>query len=242
MNDIELLEKAIDFAKEKHAGQIRKGSDIPYINHIKDVVRILEGENATVTTMIVGLLHDTLEDTKTTITELTQEFGVNIACMVDILTEKKELSYNERKHLQVLRIKDANKEVKLVKCADCLSNMTDIYNELQTNPNVWKKFNGSKDDIQKHYNEMLSALSELKERTCYIKLTEVYYKLFHSQHAVRYCTSCDFMDRILTPDPDDWFCDDDQMYVCKKSNKVLSRYNRPYEKQIAPTDCPLNTK
>ena len=223
-----LLQKAISFAKEKHAGQTRKGSNVPYTTHIFAVAKILEEENADLKTIIVGILHDTLEDTNTTIEELTKEFGVEIACMVDTLSEKKGLPYKDRKHMQSIRIKYSSKEVKMVKCADCLSNLTDTYKDLQVDPNVWSKFNAGKQDIQKHYKETIVAISELRDTTIY-----------EENKPTKYCTNCNHMKRILTPDPYDWFCDDDQMYVCGVTNKTLSECNRPYEKQVAPSDCPL---
>ena len=47
------------------------------------------------------------------------------------------------------------------------------------------------------------------------------------------------MVRNRTPDPYDWFCDDDEEYSCKLLNRTLSTGNRPYEKQPVPKDCPL---
>lgn len=234
-----VLSKAIDFAKVKHEGQTRKGSNIPYTTHIFAVAKILEEENADLKTIIVGILHDTLEDTNTTIEELTKEFGVEIACMVDTLSEKKGLPYNDRKHMQSLRIKHACREVKLVKCADCLSNLTDTYKDLQVDPNVWSKFNAGKQDIQTHYKETIEALSEIRGTHIYNSLLDIYDKVFKGNRVVKYCTSCNFMKRELSPDPYDWFCDDNEVYVCGVTNKILSEYNRPYEKQIAPNDCPL---
>ena len=234
----DLLSKAIKFAKEKHEGQTRKGSNKPYITHIFAVAKILEEENADIKTIIVGVLHDTLEDTNTTIEELTKEFGVEISCMVDTLSEKKGLAYNDRKYMQALRIKNSSKDVKMVKCADCLSNLTDTYKELKTNPNVWSKFNASKQDIQKHYKDTLNALLELKGTKIYARLVNVYQNVFE-ETKTKYCTDCNFMKRIVTPDPYDWFCDDDERYVCGITNKTLSEANRPYEKQVAPKNCPL---
>lgn len=234
-----LLKKAMEFAKEKHKCQKRKGSNLPYITHIRAVSAILNEERADIKTIIVGVLHDTLEDTNTTIEELTKEFGVEIAYMVDTLSEKKGLPYNDRKHMQSLRIKHACKEVKMVKCADCLSNLTDTLNDLKTNPNVWSKFNASKQDIQKHYKETIEAISELKGSNIYNRLVKVYNNVFETEKQTKYCTDCNFMKRILTPDPYDWFCDDDQKYVCGINGKTLSEANRPYEKQITPKDCPL---
>ena len=174
----DLLYKPMQFAKIKHEGQKRKVSNVPYITHIIAVAKILEEEGADIKTIIVGILHDTLEDTNTTIEELTKEFGVEIAYMVDTLSEKKGLPYNDRKHMQALRVKYACKDVKMVKCADCLSNLTDTYKDLKIYPDVWSKFNAGKQDIQKHYREIIIAVSELKDTNIYNRLVDVYKKVF----------------------------------------------------------------
>ena len=88
----DLLKKAVDFARVKHEGQVRKVSGVPYITHIYSVAKILEEEGADNKTIVVGVLHDTLEDTNTTIEELVKEFGVEVAYMVDTLSEKKKVA------------------------------------------------------------------------------------------------------------------------------------------------------
>lgn len=185
LSSCDFLTKAINFAKIKHEGQTRKVSNVPYINHIFCVAKLLKEENADIKTIIVGVLHDTLEDTNTTIEELTHEFGVEIAYMVDTLSEKKGLPYNDRKHMQTLRIKHATREIKMVKCADCLSNLTDTYNDLKVNPNVWGYFNAGKQDIQKHYKETIEAISELKGTKIYNRLISVYHKVFEGNEQAK---------------------------------------------------------
>lgn len=239
INITDLLPKAIEFAKEKHKGQTRKGTDIPYVTHLFAVAKILKEECADIKTIVVGMLHDTLEDTKTTIDELTEEFGVEIASMVDTLSEKKSLPYNKRKHMQSIRIKYSSKEVKMVKCADCISNLTDTYYELKRNANVWEKFNAGKEDIQKHYIDIISALDELKELKMYKKLIVLYHKVFDAWKIRRVCTECVHMDRIPTPDPYDPYAFDEEMFVCEFIPRILSLYNSPNAIQFAPDDCPI---
>ena len=59
------LNKAIIFATEKHSGQVRKSTTIPYILHPLEVMQILYSMRADTNLMIAGLLHDTVEDTDT---------------------------------------------------------------------------------------------------------------------------------------------------------------------------------
>ncbi len=249
MENLTKLKKALEFARERHKNQKRKGSGLPYFVHIKGVVEILFENGASIDTMVAGALHDTIEDTGTTIDEIVEKFGVKVAYLVDSVTEKKSLQYMDRKMLQIERIKNSSKEVKMIKCADCLSNLSDTLDDLRDiGESMWDKFNSSKSNIQKHYYETILAMSDLDGLEMYTKLQAVYRDVFTEQskasvHAdsktKKYCTDCSQLKRILTPDPNDWFCDDDQTYVCGISGKTLSEANRPYEKQIAPSDCPL---
>lgn len=252
--------KAVAFAVEKHSKQVRKGSPWPYIVHIYDVAQILQENGASADTVIAGILHDTVEDTDTTIWEIAKKFGNTVAEYVDILSENKSLPYNERKILQANRIAQAPKEVKMVKCADCLSNLKSTYLDEKRGDNVWSIFHSTKQNIAEHYALMIGALiAELDGTKMFEEVTNFYSLLFGEQslannqnkettkeqkdnHKQRMtdCTQCDFMKRERTPDPDDWFNDDDEKYSCTKLKRVLSVMNRPYESQPTPDDCPLN--
>lgn len=77
-----LLEKAIHFATAKHAGQLRKGTTTPYIVHPLETMNILRSMNADTNLLIAGLLHDTVEDTDTTVEEIAEVFGTDVADLV----------------------------------------------------------------------------------------------------------------------------------------------------------------
>lgn len=264
----DLLQKAINFANEKHKKQTRKGSNFPYIVHIYEVMQILLTNGATIETAIVGVLHDTVEDTNTTLDDIEKEFGLSIMEKVDILSENKSLAYDQRKAFQAFRISTAPTSVKMVKCADCLSNLRAIKNDSRF-CNVWQKFNAPKESIQRHYEATIRAISELKDFAMFKELNNLYYDVFikeknqkvsstpilknnsdcfvlskqesdcNQKKELRYCTKCPAMLREADPDPHDWFCDDDQKYICGITKQVLSSGNRPYETQLAPHDCPL---
>lgn len=73
---------AIDFAAEKHKGQKRKSGE-PYIIHPIAVASILVDWGMDIDTIIAGVLHDTLEDTKTTFDEIETHFGHDVAFLVE---------------------------------------------------------------------------------------------------------------------------------------------------------------
>jgi len=58
------IDEAIIYAAQKHSGQPRKGTDIPYIVHPIEVMKILIENNCSEKVVIAGILHDTIEDAK----------------------------------------------------------------------------------------------------------------------------------------------------------------------------------
>jgi len=81
-----LLEQAIDFASEKHAGQKRKTGD-PYISHPLSTASYLIDWGLDIDSVVAGVLHDTIEDTDTQLEEIEEKFGKNIAFLVDGVTK-----------------------------------------------------------------------------------------------------------------------------------------------------------
>ncbi|XP_036590486.1 guanosine-3',5'-bis(diphosphate) 3'-pyrophosphohydrolase MESH1 [Trichosurus vulpecula] len=128
-SDAALLLEAADFAARKHRKQRRKDpEETPYINHPIGVARILTHE-AGVTDVVVlqaALLHDTVEDTDTTLEEVEEHFGAEVRRIVDEVTDNKELPKLERKRLQVENASHSSRGAKLVKLADKLYNLRDL--------------------------------------------------------------------------------------------------------------------
>lgn len=128
-SDLARLLKAASFAADKHRMQRRKDADAsPYINHPLALAHILcsEGQVTDVTVLAAALLHDTVEDTATSIDELEREFGPDIAAVVAEVTDDKSLPKEERKRLQVAKASTKSEAAKLVKLADKISNLRDI--------------------------------------------------------------------------------------------------------------------
>ena len=84
-----ILEKAITFAAEKHAGAVRKGSDIPYIVHPIEAVSIVSGITSDHEVLAAAILHDVVEDTPVKIEEIKELFGERIAALVASESEDK---------------------------------------------------------------------------------------------------------------------------------------------------------
>jgi GTP diphosphokinase / guanosine-3',5'-bis(diphosphate) 3'-diphosphatase len=129
MDDIAKLIKAADFAALKHRMQRRKDADAsPYINHPLALTRVLKLEAGVdeVDVLVAAVLHDTVEDTETTVEELEREFGGKIASIVAEVTDDKRLPKPERKRLQIEHAPHISREAKLVKLADKTCNLRDV--------------------------------------------------------------------------------------------------------------------
>jgi guanosine-3',5'-bis(diphosphate) 3'-pyrophosphohydrolase len=126
---ISIILEAASFAADKHRMQRRKDLDAsPYINHPLSLAYILSSEGGVIDAVVIAsaLLHDTVEDTGTTVQELGDRFGPDIAHTVAEVTDDKSLPKEERKRLQVLRAGSISAAAKLVKLADKIGNLRDI--------------------------------------------------------------------------------------------------------------------
>jgi GTP diphosphokinase / guanosine-3',5'-bis(diphosphate) 3'-diphosphatase len=121
--------RALSFAAAKHRDQRRKDREAsPYINHPIALALILTDEGGVTDTDVIcaALLHDTVEDTETTLEELAGQFGAEIASIVAEVTDDKSLPKQERKLRQIEHARTASEKARLVKLADKIANLRDI--------------------------------------------------------------------------------------------------------------------
>ena len=127
--NVELVEKAYHFAEKAHAGQLRKSGE-PYFVHPLTVAGILAKLMLDAPTIAAGLLHDTVEDCDdVTIEVIEQEFGQEVALLVDGVTKLKRLDFTSRVEQQAESIRKMilamSKDIRvvLIKLADRTHNM-----------------------------------------------------------------------------------------------------------------------
>lgn len=96
IEDVDTVERAFVFACSAHAHQVRESGD-PYILHPLEVATILADLELDSSTIIAGLLHDTVEDTGVTLDDIKKNFGPEVAAMVDGVTKLKQADFD---HLQ----------------------------------------------------------------------------------------------------------------------------------------------
>lgn len=153
--------KAIEFAAKAHSGQYRKGTKIPYIVHPLGVGRTLIECGCPDEVVAAGILHDTVEDTHTTLADIEREFGKKVAELVKGASEPdKSDTWENRKEHTIEFLKTAPVEMLMVSCADKLDNITAIRIDYQKlGEKLWSRFNRSKDK-QKWYYESLVKVFE----------------------------------------------------------------------------------
>ncbi|QPK93660.1 bifunctional (p)ppGpp synthetase/guanosine-3',5'-bis(diphosphate) 3'-pyrophosphohydrolase [Actinomyces sp. zg-332] len=123
--DTSLIEKAYDTARHLHEGQMRKSGE-PYITHPVAVATILAELGMTPITLVAALLHDTVEDCEYTLEELTQDFGEEIALLVDGVTKLDKVEYGQAAKAETIRkmIVAMSKDIRVlvIKLGDRLHN------------------------------------------------------------------------------------------------------------------------
>jgi GTP pyrophosphokinase len=129
--DIVFLRKAFEFAYEAHKSQLRRSGE-PYFNHCLNVGELLTDLKLDYITIAGGFLHDVCEDTNITIEEVKEQFGTEIATLVNGLTKISELRFESREVQQaenfrkMLLSMTEDLRVILIKFADRLHNMLTI--------------------------------------------------------------------------------------------------------------------
>ena len=130
VNGIVGITRALDFAARKHAHQRRKGFKAePYVNHLTEVALLLAEASggADPALVMAGLLHDTIEDTETTLEELMGAFGADVAALVAEVTDDTTLPREERKRRQVRSAPSRSVRARMIKLADKTANLHSIH-------------------------------------------------------------------------------------------------------------------
>lgn len=125
----ELISRAEAFATRAHANQRRKYTAEPYVNHLRNVAQLLADHKQAPEIIAAGWLHDTIEDTDVTFTDIQRGFGDRVASLVlevtDVSTKsdgnRKARKAIDREHLAGSSISGAT-----IKLADLIDNGRDI--------------------------------------------------------------------------------------------------------------------
>ena len=128
IEDINVIKKSYEYAKELHNNQIRESGE-PYISHPLNVAYILADMHADKDTICAGLLHDTMEDTSITKEDLAHDFNQDIANLVDGVTKISKLNFSSKQEQNLANTRKIitgiafDVRIIIIKLADRLHNM-----------------------------------------------------------------------------------------------------------------------
>ena len=127
-DDLELVKKAYDFSQKNHAGQSRASGE-PYLVHPLEVANVLADMKMDPVSVAAGLLHDSVEDTSVTAVEIRQEFGEQVAHIVEGVTKISKIDFSTTEEAQAENLRKMmlamvdDIRVIMIKLADRLHNM-----------------------------------------------------------------------------------------------------------------------
>ena len=184
--DTRLLDRAIVFAVRAHAGPERRGKGFPYIVHPMEAVEIVATMTSDQELLAAAVLHDTVEDTDTTVEQIRTEFGDRIASLVasesDIVPEgvSEEDSWHARKQAAIDRLARASHDAKMVALGDKLSNMRAIARDYaQQGDALWNLFHAKdRKEHEWHYRGLADSLRELQDSFAYKELEQLINQVF----------------------------------------------------------------
>ena len=164
-----MIDRAMEVAAKAHQGQVRKGTDVPYITHPFSVALILARAGCTDEVIAAGILHDTVEDTPLTLGEIRDDFGDTVADIVEGVSEPdKSLPWEDRKKHTIGFLKTASLDVRLVTCADKLHNIRTIVSEYgRIGARVWDRFKRGKEDQEWYYRSLVKSLCDRLDTRAY---------------------------------------------------------------------------
>ncbi len=152
--------RAFMFAAEKHAGQTRKASTIPYIAHLMGVASLVLEAGGDEDLAIAALLHDVVEDCggAPMLKEVRRKFGNRVAKVVDGCTDADtypKAPWLERKENYIRRLKTENADTRLVSAADKLNNVRSILSDYRAvGESVWSRFYGGREGTLWYYRTL----------------------------------------------------------------------------------------
>ena len=160
------LQRAFRYAAEKHDGQTRKQTAVPYLSHLMAVASLVLEAGGDEDMAIAALLHDVVEDCggMPRLCEVRKKFGPRVGKIVEGCTDsfgEPKPEWVERKKDYLHELKDADAETRLVSASDKLHNVRTILADYrQDGETIWKRFSGKKEGTLWYYR----ALSDEYQR------------------------------------------------------------------------------
>ena len=161
------FQDALALAIQLHGGQVRKGTDAPYIAHLLAVSAIVLEHGGSEDEAIAALLHDSVEDAggAATLSRVADQFGPNVAGIVDDCSEpvpepgQPKAPWRERKDAYLAHLAEVSPSALLVAAADKLHNVRSIQTDYShLGEALWSRFNAGRDEILWFYRALVEAM------------------------------------------------------------------------------------
>ncbi len=160
------FDRALVEARVLHAGQFRKGTQIPYVAHLLGVASLVIEDGGDEDEAIAALLHDAVEDQggAPTLKRIKHLFGTRVAAIVDACSDTDVIPkppWRERKEAYVAHLAEADASTLRVSLADKLHNARAILFDLHAvGAGLWDRFNADRDDVLWYYRALSDAFLE----------------------------------------------------------------------------------
>jgi (p)ppGpp synthase/HD superfamily hydrolase len=167
------------FAARKHARQIKKGTQVPYISHLMGVCSLVLEAGGDEELAIAALLHDVVEDCggMPTLREVRGQFGRRVAHVVEGCTDSYVMPkppWRERKVQYLEHLRTADPDVRLVSSADKLYNARSILTDYQECGDlVWQRFTGGREGTLWYYRALADEFGRGKSNRLVKELQQV---------------------------------------------------------------------
>lgn len=179
--DTSLLDRAIHFAVDAHAGMERRGKGFPYIVHPLEAVAIVATITSDQTLLAAAALHDVVEDTPVTIEQIHDLFGAEVAALVAAESHKPGEGWCQSRERTIAALRTATKACKIVTLGDKLSNMRAIARDHRDiGSQLWQRFgapNGAA-DYAWYYRSLVAALDELHDTEAHREFARLVQEVF----------------------------------------------------------------
>lgn len=161
---------AFELASRLHAGQVRKGTQVPYLSHLMAVAALVAEDRGGTDAVCAALLHDSAEDQggEAALAEIDRRVGPRVAGLVrqcsDAVPEpgSEKQPWRVRKEAMLGRLPDLDRDALLVIAADKLHNLrAALTDEQLTGPEVWSRFKTGRDGFRWYHHEMARVLTQL---------------------------------------------------------------------------------
>ena len=182
-----MIEDAIYFATTAHAGQKRKGTDIPYILHPLEAAAIATRFEYDEILICAAILHDVVEDTGIPLKVIEKRFGTQVANLVAAVSEDKTKTWKERKQATIDHIGETpDEKIRIVTLCDKLANIRSIrHDQIALGEEVWKRFNSNKNDIGWYYKGLVESLKSLSKSRSYQEFSKLVEEVFGNNKYVK---------------------------------------------------------